>query len=96
MSLDGEDEIIKSNKTSRRNFLKGAAAGGAIAAVAVAGVAELTILSNNKTTLHDYEPGPGTTTTSTGPITSKPPGTPPALGDLEHRDPHTSTASLMA
>ncbi len=49
MSLDGEDEIITSNKTSRRNFLKGAAAGGAIAAVVVAGVAEMSILGNNKT-----------------------------------------------
>jgi len=48
MSLEEEDDIIKSNKLSRRNFLKGAAAGGAIAAVAVAGVAELTILSGSK------------------------------------------------
>jgi aerobic-type carbon monoxide dehydrogenase small subunit (CoxS/CutS family) len=69
MTLEEDDNIVKNNKLSRRNFLKGAAAGGAIAAVAVAGVAEMTILSN---------PGATTTTgpTTTGPTTTGPTTTP--------------------
>jgi aerobic-type carbon monoxide dehydrogenase small subunit (CoxS/CutS family) len=46
MTKEADDVIAKKDKLSRRNFLKGAAAGAAIGAVAVAGVAEITILNN--------------------------------------------------
>jgi xanthine dehydrogenase YagT iron-sulfur-binding subunit len=55
MTVKQDDDIASKNKLSRRNFIKGAAAGGAIAAVVVAGAAEITVLNNPS----------GTTTTAT-------------------------------
>jgi aerobic-type carbon monoxide dehydrogenase small subunit (CoxS/CutS family) len=77
MTIEEDDDIIKNNKLSRRNFLKGAAAGGAIAAVAVAGVAEMTILSNpgtttTSTTTSSSNTGSNTTTTTPSPTTLSP------------------------
>ncbi len=77
MSLDEEDDIIPSNKTSRRNFLKGAVAGGVIAAVVVAGAAELTVLSTKKSSSSSTTPTTSQSTTQTGTVTTT---TAPTLG----------------
>jgi len=65
LTLKEEDANVNKTKVSRRNFLVGAAAGGIIAAVAVAGVEEMRILSIK---------GGGTTTTVTNTVTVTTPG----------------------
>jgi aerobic-type carbon monoxide dehydrogenase small subunit (CoxS/CutS family) len=80
MALDEEeDDILKRSKLTRRTFIKGAAAGGAIAAVAVAGAAELTVLSNpnqNTTTGTQTSNTSNTSNTNTTSTTGPAPLTP--------------------
>jgi aerobic-type carbon monoxide dehydrogenase small subunit (CoxS/CutS family) len=78
MSSSETDGTLEKNKLSRRNFLKGAAAGGAIAAVAVAGASEMTLLSGQQpsstttvtTTVTQTQTGTQTTTAPPAPTTS--------------------------
>ncbi len=82
-SNDTGNDTVKSNKLSRRTFIKGAAAGGAIAAVVVAGAAEMSILSqkpNGTQTITTTLPGQNgatstVTSTVTQTVTSTPTGT---------------------
>jgi xanthine dehydrogenase YagT iron-sulfur-binding subunit len=80
-----DDSITKQNKLSRRNFLKGAAAGGAIAAVAVAGIAEASILSNPS--------GSTSTITNTNTVTTTVTTTIPTTGPVVTPTP-VSTVTL--
>jgi aerobic-type carbon monoxide dehydrogenase small subunit (CoxS/CutS family) len=70
-SVDTQDDSVKKNKLSRRTFLTGAAAGAAIAAVVVAGAAEMSILSTKSSSVTSTvtTTAPGTTGTTTATVT---------------------------
>jgi aerobic-type carbon monoxide dehydrogenase small subunit (CoxS/CutS family) len=69
MTSNEHDANPKKDKLSRRNFLIGAGAGGLVAAVAVAGIEEMRILSIKS------PPGTTTTTTATTTVTTTVSGT---------------------